>query len=373
MGVVEVVLTPDDMGHSHEVVIDRDGEVHHGVCDVLLTDTGVGSPYEPECHEVPDCRVGVVDGSLDDDDGLPVLISSGHELLVALHLLLDGKVPAGAGGLGLLLLPPVLRVTGTDVCVSLLHQLLGDVVVLLEPVGLDVVIGDLDAQPLEVLRDHVVCLGVDLLGIGVLEPADQLSAVSLDVLVIEDGYPGVTDVERSGRSGRDPHNDGSVHSVESREFVGPLLLLLLREECRVGVLQCSGLCVQSHCVDLLDDGVDQGNDLCGLASEFGELSQDLTYDRLGVRFPFEEDGVLKCIVPDGILDVDGHGFTDRFIVYRRARTVRRISVLSHVTGTERRYVQTARKVVIPMRRFIRHVIEEIPLRFRIHSQGQHRR
>ena len=163
---------------------------------------------------------------------------------------------------------------------------------------------------LHFLRDHVVGLGVDLLGVGVLEPQDQVPSVPLDVLVVQDGHPCVADVQRAGRTGRDAHDDPPLNVLELRELVVALLLLLDQHR-GVHLAQGLRLRLQTHGVDLLHDLVDQRCDLGGLGPELGASPEDLPDDGLGVGLAFEEDGVLKSEFPDRILDLVGHECSSR--------------------------------------------------------------
>ena len=189
---------------------------------------------------------------------------------------------------------------------SHLDELLSDVVVGLEPLRLDVLLVDLDAEPVEVLGDHVVRIGVDLLGVGVLEPEHQLTVVPLAVLVVEDGYPGVSDVEGSGGTGCDTHDGFLIlSSLEGGELVGPDLLLLLHHG-GVGGGEFGLLLLETEGVDIGDDGVDGLGDLGDLGPVFRVGPQDLPYDGFGVGGTFEEHRVLQCEFSDGFLDGLGH-------------------------------------------------------------------
>ena len=186
-----------------------------------------------------------------------------------------------------------------------LQEFPGVVVVHLEPLGLDVPPVALDSEPVEVLRDHVVGIGIDLLGVGVLEPEDEVPTISLHVLVVEDGDTGVSDVKGSRGPGCDTHDDLPVHSLEVGEFV-LALLLLLHEHGGIHLRQCLGLCLQTHGVDLRHDLVDEGRDLPRLGPEFGASSEDLPHDGLGVGRTLEEHRVLQCEFPDRLLDLICH-------------------------------------------------------------------
>ena len=290
-GVVQVVLTADDVGHAHLVVVDRDGQVHHRVDVVLVPGPRVGVVHDAQCDEVPDGGVGVVEVGLHDDDGLALLVLAGEELVVPLELGLDGEVVAGAGLTVLLELPPVVPVAGAHVCVALLQELPGVVVVDLEPVGLVERPADADAEPVEVLDDHVVGVGPEPLGVGVLEPEDELPSVPLDVLVVEDGGPGVSDVQGAGGSGRDAHGDLPGDSLEIRQLV-VALLLLLHEEGRVDGLEGLDLGIRRHGVDLGDNLVDDLPDLGGPGAEFGDLAQHLADNGLRIGLALEEYSIL---------------------------------------------------------------------------------
>ena len=208
----------------------------------------------------------------------------------------------------------MLRVACAHIRVTGLQELPGVVVVHLEPVRLDVLPVAFDSEPLEVLGDHVVCVGVDLLGVGVLEPEDEVTAVPFDVLVVEDGHAGVSKVQGSGGAGCDTHDDLAVDVLELGELVLPLLLLLDQHR-GVHFGQSLGLRLESHGVDLLHDLVDEGCDLSGLGPEFRASSEDLTNDRLGVGSSLEEHGVLKCEFSDRILDLVGHGCGDSVFLF----------------------------------------------------------
>ena len=208
------------------MVVDGHAEVHHRVRDVPVPGPGVGVPDQTEGHEVPHGGVGVLQVGLDDHDRLPVGVIPGEELVVPLQLGLHGQVVARARLALLLQVPPVVPVAGAHVSVAHLEQLAGVVVVQGEPLGLDERLVAFDTQPIQVLRDHVVGVGIDLLRVGVLEPQDEVPAVPLDVLVVEDRHAGVPDVQGPGGSGRDAHDDLPVNVLEFRELVDALLLLL---------------------------------------------------------------------------------------------------------------------------------------------------
>ena len=316
LGVVEVVLPADDVGHPHQMVVNSDGEVHHRVRLVLGTGAGVGGVHQPEGDEVPDGRVGVGDVRLHDGDGLAGSVSAAEEFIVTLHLLVDRQVPAGAGLLLLLLRPPVLGVAGADIGVALLDEPAGDIVVELEPLALDELLVDLHTEPVQVLGDHVVGVRVDLLGVGVLETEDEFALVALGVLVVEHGYSGVSDVERTGGTGGDPHNGlPLLHVLKVGELVGADLLLLLGEG-GVDGIEFRLLGLGGHGVDVPYDLVDELGGTGDVGTAFGVGAEDLPDYGLGVGLSLELDGVLQCEFPYLVLD-GGHNVpTNRGCAYK---------------------------------------------------------
>ncbi len=267
--VVEVVLPADDVGHPHLVVVHRDGEVHHGVRGVFRAGPRVGVLHYVQRDEVPQRRVRVVQVSLDHDDRLSFGVVAGEEPVEALHLLLDREVPARARRPLLLEAAPLVRVAGAHVRVPVFDEPPGAVVVEREPVGLDEGPGAPHSEPVQVLGDHVVRVGVYLSRVGVLEPQEQVPAVALHVLVVQHRHPGVPYVERPGGPRRYAHHDLPVHPVEVAQLVGADLLLL-DEERGVHLLQGPPLGLRTHGVDLGHDGLDQRGDLGSPGAEFGE-------------------------------------------------------------------------------------------------------
>ena len=200
-GVVQVVDAPDDVGHAEEMIVDRNREVHGRVDAVTGADARMGLLHDAQTDEVPDGRVRVLEVGLDHDDRLFLFEVAGEHLIEHLQMRFLGKVAVGAGLALLLHLPPVVGRTGADVCRVLLDELPGDIVVKIEPVGLDDGLADLHAHPFQVLRDHLVRVRIDLLRVGVLHPVDEDAVVPLAILVVEDGDPGVAQVQRSRRTG----------------------------------------------------------------------------------------------------------------------------------------------------------------------------
>ena len=196
------------------MVVHRHAEVHHGIDAVLGTGAGVrGAGHYPETDEVPDRGIGVVQVGLDHENRLLLPVVAGEHPLPLFHLHLLRQVPVRTRPGLLLCLAPILDRAGADISLALLDELSGQVVIELESIALDNGLVHLDPHPLQVLGDHIIGVRVDLVRVGVLHPVDELAIVTLAVLVVEDGHPGVPEVQRTRRPGSETHDHLPLHRV----------------------------------------------------------------------------------------------------------------------------------------------------------------
>ncbi|OQC71128.1 MAG: hypothetical protein BWX50_00602 [Euryarchaeota archaeon ADurb.Bin009] len=217
-----MVLPADDVGDPEQVVVHRDREVHQ------REDRGIdprvrGCVHDPHRREVPHRRVRVGEIRLHPDGRVALVELAIEHLLPEVQVLIRRPLPAGARLPLELEFSEPLGVADTDVGAPELDEPPAPVVVDVEPVALVDDIGDVESQPLDILKHHPVGLGVDPPGVGILDAEDVPAAVAPDVVVVQDGSPRVPEVQRSARVRRKPHDDAVLRPFEGGKFAGTLV------------------------------------------------------------------------------------------------------------------------------------------------------
>ena len=95
---------------------------------------------------------------------------------------------------------------GTHVRLPQINEAAGYIVVQLESIALYDRLIDIHAQPLEILRDHLVCVRVDPVRIRVFQPVDIFPFLPPDIFIIEYRDPGVAEMQGTGWPGSHAHD-----------------------------------------------------------------------------------------------------------------------------------------------------------------------
>ena len=306
-GVVQVVLAPYDVGQAQLVVVHRHREVHHRIDGVTRAGPGMGHRvHDAQAHEVPHRGVGVMEVGLDHQNRLASSKAMGQHAVEQLMGLLGRLVAVRTGHAALLVPVHVLCLAQTYERLAQVDQAPRDVVVQLEAVALYDRLMDLRAQPFQVLGDHPIGVGVDLLGVGVLHAVDVLSLVPLHVLVVEDRHASVSEVQRTRGTRRHPHDH---LSLDGQGQVGQHLLALALgplEQCGVDVLRHPADVVERQPGQLPAHLIGGGRDLLGPRAQLRTLGHGLAHDRLGIGLPPVEGGVLQRVLPYDLFQLGGH-------------------------------------------------------------------
>ncbi len=186
-----------------------------------------GGVHDPHRRVVPHRRIGVGEVRLHPDGRIPFIKFSIEHLLPELQVLIDGPVPAGTCLLLELQIPEAFGVAETDVSATDLDELFAPVVVDIEPITLVDDIGYTESQPLDIIKHHPVGFGINPPRVRVLDTEDIPASIPPDVVVVQDGCPGVPEVERSARVWRKPHHDATLRTLKGGEL--PLMFMGLGE------------------------------------------------------------------------------------------------------------------------------------------------
>ena len=167
-GICQVVLSPEHMSKSHQMVIDGHRKVHHRIDSVFIAKTRMLCIFQSHCNPVTDCRVFMIDVGFDSQ----YCLAGFHcvEFFPQLQVLFNGVVPAWARLAVILELLECCTVTGTHVGRTLFNQLASNVIINLKPVGLIDYFISLDPQPFQVFGNHFISRFVDPFRVGILNP-----------------------------------------------------------------------------------------------------------------------------------------------------------------------------------------------------------
>ena len=79
-------------------------------------------------------------------------------------------------------------------------------------VGIDAFVGD-DAAPVQCLDDILLRPRDEPVGVGILDPEDEIAAVLLGIQVVIQGRADAAHVERTGRGGSESDARSSFHRI----------------------------------------------------------------------------------------------------------------------------------------------------------------
>jgi len=293
-GIGDMVLAPDHMGHAEQVVVGNDREVHQRV-DMRLHLRVGGCVKDPECREVPHCRVRVIQVGFDPYRDLALLESVVEHLLPQFQVLFHRLVAAGAGGLLLPELPEMLVVAGADISPAFPDQLLTEIVIQGEPVALGYRLGNTEPQPSEVLDHHLVRIRIHPFRVGILDAEDVPPAVVLHVGIVEGCGTGMPDMERAGRVGSKPHDNPFFRLLKVGKHF-PVLVLFRKggKHFRGPGLERADTCLGGESSDVGDSLLCKAGYFLCPAPQFRVGTHHHADDSTGLRDTAMFHGVLEC-------------------------------------------------------------------------------
>src|SRR5438445_11862702 len=186
--VCQVLLSPDNVAHSEQMIIDGRSKVEHGPDPVLRAHPRMRILHRinnAKRRPVPDRRVRMSQVSLYSKYRLPLSKPSIQHLRPMSQVLLRALRAIWTRSTSVDVDTEIFRSTGADVRVSLFQNLLRMLVVNWNPVASNVLGIPLAFQPANILSDQIIVLERRLFqpGVSVIEPQEKVSLVHPRIVV----------------------------------------------------------------------------------------------------------------------------------------------------------------------------------------------
>ncbi len=305
--VCNVVLPADHVRDPEQVVVHRNREVHQ------RKDRGVHSRVEGRVHDphrgvIPHRRVGVGEVRLHPDGHVALIELAVEHLLPEFQVLLHRPLPAGARLPPEFEFPEAFRLADADVGAAEFDELPAPVVVDVQPVALVDDICDPEPQPLDILKHHPVCLRINPSRVGILDTENIPAPIPPHIVIVQDGGPGVPEVQRPARVRCEPHHHTVPGAGQGGQFPRrPLMRLGELVEEFGGYLEKKALSLLlTHRRHLRDHLRRKRTYLPGPAPELRVLAEHRTDDRPALRGVAVLHSVLKSVNEEQVLDIGVH-------------------------------------------------------------------